>query len=727
MSGRAATTDIIPGKFALSVGRANMPTPPGWEWVQLTDIARLETGHTPSRKHEEYWDGDFAWIGIKDARLNHGGVIQDTLQTVTQLGLDNSAARLLPPGTVCLSRTASVGYALVMGREMATSQDFVNWVCSEAIVPKYLMYALLAEGEGLRDFGKGTTHTSIYFPEVKAFHVCIPPRKEQERIVDKVEELLSDVDAGVEALKRVQANQKRYRLSVLKAAVEGKLTEAWREQRTNLETSSALLSRVPAPSRPNRYKTRSKDVIPGHAALAVGNPKTRLPNGWSWVPLVDVARMESGHTPSRRHPEWWEGDIPWIGIADAREHDGGNIAATCQYTNDNGLANSAARLLPEGTVCISRTASVGYVTVMQRPMATSQDFVNWIPTEAVTSDWLKIVFMADREALRSFGKGSVHKTIYFPEWLSMHIAVPPLREQAAIAAEVESQLSLNDAAALVLKQGLKRAARLRQSILKDAFEGKLVAQDPADEPASDLLARIKAERDTAAPKPKKKTTRRSQRIPKKVTQRRGAIVAYTIAQSGDVSTKRKSESLGRTKLVKALYIAQTHEELDLQFRFQRYAAGPFDEAVYKLEGTGNKNDWFSTKERTGYGVTYHPADNTEAMCDEANEFLGTRRESIDRLLKHIAKMDMKQAELFATTYAAWNDLLIDERDATEASIIEEFYGWDESKQKFTKAEIKKQLKWMRSNDYVPTGKGERTEERAKETKLPSKKRRRNNG
>jgi type I restriction enzyme S subunit len=183
--------------------------------------------------------------------------------------------------------------------------------------------------------------------------------------------------------------------------------------------------------------------------------------------------MESGHTPSRNHPEWWDGDIAWIGIADAREHDGKIIHETLQHTNPEGIANSASRVLPAGTVCISRTASVGYVVVMGREMATSQDFVNWTPTPAVTSDWLRIVFSADREALRRFGKGSVHKTIYFPEWLSIHIAVPPLEEQHRIVAEVDRRVSmLEELEGAVLCQ-LRRATNLRKSILDKAFAGEI--------------------------------------------------------------------------------------------------------------------------------------------------------------------------------------------------------------------------------------------------------------
>ena len=152
MSGRPATTDVVPGDFALSVGMPSRPSPPGWCWAELLSIARLESGHTPSRNHPEWWDGDVPWIGIVDAREWNGKVIATTRQHTNAEGLANSAARLLPPGTVCLSRTASLGYVVIMGCEMATSQDFVNWVCSPGLNPKWLTMLFLAEQEALARF-----------------------------------------------------------------------------------------------------------------------------------------------------------------------------------------------------------------------------------------------------------------------------------------------------------------------------------------------------------------------------------------------------------------------------------------------------------------------------------------------------------------------------------------------------------------------------------------------
>jgi len=206
--GRDATTGVIPGRFALSVGCPDSEPPRGWRWTALSSVAQLESGHTPSRKHPEYWGGGIPWIGIKDATENHGRTIFETYQNVSELGLEHSSARLLPAKTVCLSRTASVGFVVVMGRPMATSQDFVNWICGPRILPHFLKYVLLAENEALWRFASGTTHQTIYYPEAKAFHICLPPIGEQEAIAavlgaldDKIE-LNRRMNATLEAMAR---------------------------------------------------------------------------------------------------------------------------------------------------------------------------------------------------------------------------------------------------------------------------------------------------------------------------------------------------------------------------------------------------------------------------------------------------------------------------------------------------------------------------------------------
>lgn len=199
--GRDATSAVIPGSFALSVGNPGTPAPAGFGWQPLSDLARLESGHTPSRGKPEYWDGEVPWIGIRDASGNHGRVLLDTQQHVTQLGLDNSSARLLPAGTVCLSRTASVGYVVTMGRPMATSQDFVNWVCGPELDHRYLHYLLMSEQDTIRRIAYGSVHPTMYYPDAKALHVCVPSLGGQQAIAEVLGALDDKIATNAEAIR----------------------------------------------------------------------------------------------------------------------------------------------------------------------------------------------------------------------------------------------------------------------------------------------------------------------------------------------------------------------------------------------------------------------------------------------------------------------------------------------------------------------------------------------
>lgn len=132
--------------------------PDGWTWEPLVDVAELATGHTPDRDVPTYWNGEIPWISLTEIRRLDGTVAAETELRVTQAGIDNSSSVVLPAGTVCFSRTASIGFVTVMGRPMATSQDFVNWICGERLRPTYLMHAFLRSREHLRAISTGSTH-----------------------------------------------------------------------------------------------------------------------------------------------------------------------------------------------------------------------------------------------------------------------------------------------------------------------------------------------------------------------------------------------------------------------------------------------------------------------------------------------------------------------------------------------------------------------------------------
>ena len=296
--GREATTGHIAGDYAIAVGISGEESPPNRRWRLLTDLARLETGHTPSRRRPEYWDGDVPWIGIRDATGNHGRTLVDTDQHITQAGIDNSSARLLPTNTVCLSRTASVGHVVVMGRPMATSQDFVNWVCDpEKLDYRYLKYALLAERGSFSRFSHGTTHQTIYFPEVKAFHLLAPEREEQSAIAD----VLSALDDKIEQNHRTARALERLARMIFRA---------WF---VDFEPVKAKAAGETA------FHSMPEPAFEALSARFVDSRVGRVPEGWEVKALDEVAEFLNGLALQKYPPRGDGSDLPVIKIAQLRK------------------------------------------------------------------------------------------------------------------------------------------------------------------------------------------------------------------------------------------------------------------------------------------------------------------------------------------------------------------------------------------------------------------------
>jgi type I restriction enzyme S subunit len=184
--------EFFHGITPVVIGTPKDAAPAGWTWQRLSKLADLESGHTPSRKHPEWWGGEIPWIALPDIRALDGKVAMETKENTNPLGIANSSARILPDGTVVLSRTASVGFVSMMGRPMATSQDFVNFVCGAGLAPRFLMHALRASREYLLANASGAIHKTIYMPAVKEFHLCLPERKTQDKLTARLDAQLVD-------------------------------------------------------------------------------------------------------------------------------------------------------------------------------------------------------------------------------------------------------------------------------------------------------------------------------------------------------------------------------------------------------------------------------------------------------------------------------------------------------------------------------------------------------
>lgn len=151
-------------------------------------------------------------------------------------------------------------------------------------------------------------------------------------------------------------------------------------------------------------------------------------------PLTDVATLGTGHTPDRDRSDYWCGEIPWINLTEIRKLDGSVAVGTDLTITPEGVRRSSAVVHPAGTVAFSRTASVGFVTMMGRPMTTSQDFVTWTCGDLLDPRYLMTALIASREHLRSLSTGSTHRTIYMRVAERFRVLLPPLEEQRRIAA-----------------------------------------------------------------------------------------------------------------------------------------------------------------------------------------------------------------------------------------------------------------------------------------------------
>ena len=361
----------------------------------------------------------------------------------------------------------------------------------------------------------GTTRPKLTQAALNQIAIPLPPLPEQHRIVAEIEKHFTRLDASVAALKRAQANLKRYRASLLKAACEGRLVpteaELARSEDRDYEPADRLLERILAERRAHwesqpKHRGKYKEPVPPDTS-----DLPELPEGWVWATMPQLGELNRGkskHRP-RNDPRLLGGPYPFVQTGDIR-HSEGLVTSHGQTYSEFGLAQS--RLWAAGTLCITIAANIAETGMLAYPACFPDSVVGFLSdSDLVTTKFLGIFLRTEKDQLERFAPATAQKNINLQILSELAIPLPPLAEQHRIVAEVERQMSVIQQAEAAVDASLKRADRLRQSILKQAFFGQLVPQDPNDEPASVLLERIRAEREAsqARPKPKRPAPRKT--------------------------------------------------------------------------------------------------------------------------------------------------------------------------------------------------------------------------
>jgi type I restriction enzyme S subunit len=202
--------------------------PSHWREPLLRLVARTGSGHTPSRGRPDWWEDCWIpWITtgeVAQVRSDEREEITETRECISELGLANSAAVLHPKGTVVLCRTASAGYSAIMGTDMATSQDFATWTCGPDLRPRFLLLCLRAMRQDLLGrLATGSTHKTIYMPDIHALRIPLPPVAEQDEIVDAAWSRLTPTFIAMRRIREQIALLKEHRQALIAAAITGQI------------------------------------------------------------------------------------------------------------------------------------------------------------------------------------------------------------------------------------------------------------------------------------------------------------------------------------------------------------------------------------------------------------------------------------------------------------------------------------------------------------------------
>ncbi len=328
---------------------------------------------------------------------------------------------------------------------------------------------------------------------VNEYNVIVAPLAEQTRIVEKLDEVLAQVDTIKARLDGIPAILKRFRQSVLAAAVSGKLTEEWRGGNAHRKPELASFAKYWEKEYSLSGRKYSQPNI-SHDKRA----NLCLPDNWLDTCIGNVFDVHVGATPSRKESIYWNGDIPWVSSGEVAFS---FISDTAEKITESGLSNSSTKLHPKGTVMlamIGQGKTRGQPAILRIEAAHNQNTAAMrVPEGMCISEFLYYYLWEKYEETRRVGSGNNQKALNKSAVQHLHFPCPPYEEQKEIVRLVDQYFAFADTIEALVKKAQARVDKLTQSILAKAFRGELVPQDPNDEPADKLLERIATARKEA--------------------------------------------------------------------------------------------------------------------------------------------------------------------------------------------------------------------------------------
>ncbi|WP_437724050.1 restriction endonuclease subunit S [Sorangium sp. So ce861] len=513
--------------------------PRGWAWATPMDLASSEDhslGIGPfgsDLKVSDYRDAGVPLVFVRNVRTQTFGGDRDryiSLAKAEALGAHRVRVGDLlvtkmgdPPGDVCLYPEGEPDAVMTADCIRLRLHEMLN-------VRKYFLYAFRSDivRDQIVQRTGGVAQQKISLEKFRTILIPVPPLMEQGRIVAAVEQELSSIDSGVRSLERVLVNIDRFRAAILEAACEGRLVpteaELARKEGREYESGDVLLRRILAERRV-RWEADQ---------LAMFKAKGQLPRDDRWKAKYEEPKGPNTNEFPEQPEGWLRATLNMIcpvfvdcehrtpkyqldGLPALRPRDvvGGvlNVNGAARVSEHEYEIQIVRRRPVGGDVVYSRELSFGWAVVVPEHvrLCLSQGMVLFRPADGVSSVYLKTFLNSPvgRRQSKRAATGSAHPHVNLGDIRNFVIDVPPIAEQQRILEEVDRRLSVADETEQAVRVLLARGRRLRQAVLKRAFEGKLVPQDPNDEPASVLLERIRSTQiTTALKKPRRQSARR---------------------------------------------------------------------------------------------------------------------------------------------------------------------------------------------------------------------------
>lgn len=426
--------------------------PQGWVNAKLSDVATWGSGGTPSRRNAAYFGGTIPWVKTGELGQRY---VTETQEYLTELGIENSNAKIFPQGSVAIAMYgATIGKTSILDIDAATNQACaVGKPDTEVVCREFLYHFLCSQKSSFIDAGKGGAQPNISQGVIKDWSIPLAPLTEQARIADKLDALLARVDAARERLDRIPHILKRFRQSVLAAATSGDLTEDWREGGA-VEWASVSVRDV-GHARLGKMLDKSKNT--GKETLYLRNINVR----WFGFDLSDVGEIRVSDE-ERVELSIADGDVL---ICEGGEP---GRCATWRNGENDFVFQKALHRVRLGDTCLP--------------------------------EWLCYCLKvdADSNALSEFFTGTTIKHLTGTALDRWQFPLPPKAEQSEIIRRVESLFAFADAVQAQYTAARARVDKLTPALLAKAFRGELVPQDPNDEPAEKLLARLREANQGAA-------------------------------------------------------------------------------------------------------------------------------------------------------------------------------------------------------------------------------------